>query len=161
MAEPIAEKVSSPGGTPLTTLDWTDARTRLSDSGDYLLATAAAGGRVHMVPVLGVWLEGAVCVAAGRQTRKVRDLKENRNCAITVPGPDVDIVVEGTAHVVRDAARLQRIADLFPFKYPWWHPVVREGEFRASDPQYVFAITPTVVFAFGKEDGFSATRWRF
>jgi len=163
--EPIAEELSNPGGTPLTGLDWTDARTRLSDSGDYLLATAAAGGRVHMVPVLGVWLEGAVCIATGRQTRKVRDLTENDNCAITVPGPDVDIVIEGTAHLVRDAATLQRVADLFPPKYPWWHPVVRDGEFRdpasLNDPQHVFAITPTVVFAFGKEEGFSATRWRF
>jgi nitroimidazol reductase NimA-like FMN-containing flavoprotein (pyridoxamine 5'-phosphate oxidase superfamily) len=165
--EPIAEKLSSPSGTPLTALGWADVRTRLSDSEDYLLATSAAGGRVHMVPVLGVLLEGAVCFATGRQTRKVRDLAENDNCAITVPGHDVDIVVEGTAHLVRDAARLQRVADLFPTKYPWWHPFVREGEFHdpadtsLSDPQHVFAIAPTVVFAFGKEEGFSATRWRF
>ncbi len=165
--EPIAEKLSSPAGTPLTALGWADVRTLLSDSGDCLLATSAAGGRVHLVPVLGVWLEGAVCFATGRQTRKVRDLAENDNCAITVPGHDVDIVVEGTAHLVRDAAGLQRIADLFPTKYPWWHPFVREGEFHdpadtsLSDPQHVFAIAPTVVFAFGKEKGFSATRWRF
>ena len=165
--EPIAERLSSPSGAPLTALSWADVRTRLSDSEDCLLATSGARGRVHMVPVLGVWLEGAVCFATGRQTRKVRDLAENDNCAITVPGHDVDIVVEGTAHLVRDAARLQRVADLFPTKYPWWHPFVREGEFHdpadtsLSDPQHVFAIAPTVVFAFGKEEGFRATRWRF
>ncbi|MGP4102707.1 hypothetical protein [Nonomuraea sp. KM90] len=43
----------------------------------------------------------------------------------------------------------------------------REEEFHdpadtsLSDPQHVFAVAPTVVFAFGKEEGFSATRWRF
>ncbi|MEV4178818.1 pyridoxamine 5'-phosphate oxidase family protein [Nonomuraea sp. NPDC049709] len=166
-SEPIAEKLSSPGGAPLTKLTWADVRTRLSDSENCLLATSGTGGRVHMVPVLGVWLEGAVCFSTGRQTRKARNLAENDSCAVTVPGHDVDLVVEGTAHIVRDAARLQRIADLFPAKYPWWHPIVREGEFHdpadtsLSDPQHVFAVAPTVVFAFGKEEGFSATRWRF
>ncbi|WP_433467921.1 hypothetical protein [Spirillospora sp. CA-128828] len=38
-------------------------------------------------------------------------------------------MLEGTAHLVRDADRLQRVADLSPAKYPWWHPVVRDGEF--------------------------------
>ncbi|GAA1954132.1 pyridoxamine 5'-phosphate oxidase family protein [Amycolatopsis minnesotensis] len=165
--EPSAEQLTSPGGTPLTALCWADARTRLSDSGDYLLATSTASGRVHVVPILGVWLDGAVCFASGRRTRKVRDLAENGTCAITVPGHDVDIVVEGTAHLVRDTARLHRIADLFPAKYPWWHPFVGEGGFHdpadtaLSDPQHVFAVTPAVVFAFGKENGFTATRWRF
>lgn len=166
-SEPTAEKLSSPSGTPLAALTWADARTRLSDGEDYLLATSGAGGRVHLVPVLGVWLEGAVCFSTVPQTRKARDLAENDSCAITVPGHDVDLVVEGTAHLVRDDARLRRIADLFPAKYPWWHPIVREGEFHdpadtsLSHPQHVFAIAPTVVFAFGKEEGFSATRWRF
>ncbi len=166
-SEPIAERLSSPGGAPLTALSWADVRMRLRESEDYLLATSGADGRVHMVPLLGVWLEGAVCFATRRPTRKVRNLLENDNCAITVPGHGVDLVVEGTAHLVRDSARLQLVADLFPTKYPWWHPFVREGEFHdpadisLSDPQHVFAVAPAVVFAFGQEEGFSATRWRF
>jgi nitroimidazol reductase NimA-like FMN-containing flavoprotein (pyridoxamine 5'-phosphate oxidase superfamily) len=166
-SEPIAERLSSPSGAPLTGLSWADVQRRLADSEDCLLATSGAGGRVHMVPVLGVWLEGAVCFSTRRQTRKARDLAENDNCAITVPGHDVDLVVEGTAHLVRDAAGLQRVVDLFRTKYPWWHPFVREGEFHdsadtsLSDPRHVFAVAPTVVFAFGKEERFSATRWRF
>lgn len=165
-SEPTAEQLASPSGIPLTALTWADARTRLSDSEDFLLATSGAGGRVHMVPVLAVWLEGAVCFSAIRQTRKVRDLAENDSCAITVPGHDIDLVVEGTAHLVHDTARLQRIADLFPTKYPWWHPVIRDGQFHdpadtsLTNPQHVFAVAPTVVFAFGKEKGFTATRWR-
>lgn len=165
-SEPIAEKLSSPDGTPLTALTWADARKALTDSEDYLLATSGAGGRVHLVPVLAVWLEGTICFSAIRQTRKTRDLTENDNCAITVPGHDVDLVVEGTAHLVRDTARLHLIADLFPTKYPWWHPLVREQAFHdpadttLSNPQPVFAVAPTVAFAFGKQHGFTATRWR-
>jgi nitroimidazol reductase NimA-like FMN-containing flavoprotein (pyridoxamine 5'-phosphate oxidase superfamily) len=165
--EPIAERLSSPSGTPLTTLTWADARKRVADNETYLLATSGPHGRPHVVPVLAVWLEGAVCFVTGRQARKVRDLAQNDSCAVTVPGPDIDLVLEGTAHLVRDAARLQRVADLFPAKYPWWHPLVRDGEFydpadtALSDPRHVFAVAPTMVFAFGKEKGFSATRWRF
>lgn len=166
-SEPTAEKLSSPSGVPLTSFSWADARTRLTDSGDYLLATSGADGRVHMVPVLAVWEEGAVCFVTRRQTRKARQLEKNDNCAITAPGEDADLVVEGTAKLVRDADRLQRIADLFPTKYPWWHPFVKGGEFYdpsdtgLSDPQNVFAVEPAVVFAFGKETGFSASRWTF
>ncbi|WP_279497815.1 hypothetical protein [Actinomadura rubrisoli] len=44
---------------------------------------------------------------------------------------------------------------------------MREGEFydpadtALSDPRHVYAIEPAQVLAFGKEKGFSATRWRF
>ncbi|MGR6919968.1 pyridoxamine 5'-phosphate oxidase family protein [[Actinomadura] parvosata] len=165
--EPIAEQLSSPSGTPLTTLTWADARRLVAGNETYLLATSGRDGRVHVVPVLGVWLEGAVHFNTGRQARKARDLAQNENCAVTVPGHDVDLVLEGTAHLVRDDALLERVAGLFPAKYPWWHPLVRDGKFydpadtAMSDPRHVYAVAPTMVFAFGKERGFSATRWRF
>ncbi|TDB77097.1 pyridoxamine 5'-phosphate oxidase family protein [Actinomadura sp. KC216] len=162
--EPVAERLSSPSGSPLTSLTWLDARTRIAEGEDYLVATSGPNGRVHVVPVLAVWLDGAVCFNTGRDARKARYLAHNDSCAVTVPGPDVDLVVEGTAHIMRDAGRLQRVAELFPTKYPWWHPFVQDGEFHApgdADPRHVFAVKPAVVFAFGKEKGFSATRWRF
>ncbi|MFI6393677.1 pyridoxamine 5'-phosphate oxidase family protein [Nonomuraea sp. NPDC050540] len=164
--EPAPEQLSSPRGTPLTALSWADVRTRVAGAGDYLLATTDPDGRPHVVPVLAVWLEGMVTFITFRQSRKARNLVRNNGCAITVPGPDVDLVLEGAAHLVRDAARLREVAELFPHKYPWWHPFVREGEFydpadiALSDPRHVYAMEPAQVFAFGKENGFSATRWR-
>ena len=166
-SDPILEQLSSPSGTPLTGLGWADVRTRVAEAGDFLLATTDPDGRPHVVPVLGVWLEGAVCFVTSRQSRKARNLVRNNGCAVTVPGPDVDVVLEGAAHLVRDADRLQKIADLYPVKYPWWHPFVRDGEFHdpadtaLADPRHVYAVEPAQVFAFGKEDGFTATRWRF
>ena len=165
--EPIAERLSFPRGAPLTALTWEEARTRVAAGDDYLLATTDPDGRPHVVPVLGVWLDGAVCFATFRQARKTRNLARNAGCAVTVPGHDIDLVLEGTARLVRDASQLQRVADLFPAKYPWWHPFVRDGEFYdpadtdQADPRDVFAAEPITVFAFGKEEGFSATRWRF
>ncbi|MBB5081972.1 pyridoxamine 5'-phosphate oxidase family protein [Nonomuraea endophytica] len=160
---PVPEQLSSPHGTPLTALSWADVRTRVAGAGDYLLATTDRDGRPHVVPVLAVWLEDTVCFVTFSQARKARNLTRNDGCAITVPGPEVDLVLEGTAHRVRDTDRLGQIAELFPPKYPWWHPVVRDGEFydpADTDPRHVYAVEPARVFAFGKENGFSATRWR-
>src|ERR671914_1252236 len=59
--EPTPEQLSSPRGTPLTTLSWADVQTRVAEAEDFLLATTDPDGRPHVVPVLGVWLDGAVC----------------------------------------------------------------------------------------------------
>lgn len=166
-SKPALVQLSSPRGAPLTSLSWADVRTRVAEAGDFLLATTDPGGRPHVVPVLGVWLDATVCVVTTRQARKARNLERYNGCAVTVPGHDVDLVLEGAARLVRNAATLQKVADLFPAKYPWWHPFVADGEFydpadtARSDPQHVYAVEPAQVFAFGKESGFSATRWRF
>ncbi|MFI7059666.1 pyridoxamine 5'-phosphate oxidase family protein [Kribbella sp. NPDC050124] len=165
--EPIPEQLSSPPGTPLTALTWADVQTRVAEAEDFLLATTDPDGRPHVVPVLGVSLEGTFCFVTFRRSRKTRNLERNLGCAVTVPGREVDLVLEGTAQLVRDADRLQKVADLYPAKYPWWHPFVSDGEFydpadtALNDPRHVYAVEPAQVFAFGKEHGFSASRWRF
>lgn len=165
-SEPTPEHLSSPRGTPLAALSWADVQTRVAEADDFLLATTDTDRRPHVVPVLGVWLEGTVCFVTSRRSRKARNLVRNNGCAVTVPGHEVDVVLEGTAHLVRDAARLQEVADMFPTKYPWWRPFVRDGEFHdpadtaLNDPRHVYAVEPAQVFAFGKEEGFSATRRR-
>jgi hypothetical protein len=54
---------------------------------------------------------------------------------------------------------------MFPAKYPWWHPVVRDGVFYPDgldgEPAQIYKVTPAVAFGFGKDKGFSATRWRY
>lgn len=164
MTTPTAEPLSSPRGTPLAGLSWEELQTRVAEAEDFLLATTDPDGRPHVVPVLAVSLEGTVCFVTFRQSRKTRNLVRNNGCAVTVPGDDFDFVLEGVAEPVRDADRLQKIADLYPMKYPWWHPFVRDGEFydpADTDSRQVYAVEPAQVFAFGKESGFSATRWRF
>jgi hypothetical protein len=57
------------------------------------------------------------------------------------------------------------VAELFASKYPWWHPTVRGGVFHPDGPDDppsdVYQLTPIIACGFGKEQGFSATRWRF
>jgi hypothetical protein len=163
--QPTAEPLTgASAAVPLTGLSWAAARQRLVGGDTYLLATVRPDARPHVVPVLALWLDGALHFNTGRTARKARNLAGNPHCAMTVPGDDLDLVVEGVAVKVRDEARLRQVADGFPAKYPWWHPFVRGGVFYADDagdPRDVFAVAPTVVFAFGKQKGFSATRWRF
>lgn len=164
---PTIEHLSSPRGAPLTALSWADVETRVAKAGDFLLATTDEDGRPNVVPVLAVWLDGTVCFVTARQARKARNLARNSHCTVTVPGHNVDLVLEGTAHLMRNADRLQQVADLYPAKYPWWHPFVTDGEFydpadtARTDPRLVYEVDLAQVFAFGKEEGFSATRWRF
>jgi nitroimidazol reductase NimA-like FMN-containing flavoprotein (pyridoxamine 5'-phosphate oxidase superfamily) len=163
--QPTAEQLTgTSAAVPLTGLSWAAARRRLAGGDTYLLATVRPDGQPHVVPVLGVWLDGALHFNTGRTARKARNLAGNPRCVVTVAGDDLDLVVEGVAMKVREEARLQQVAAGFPSKYPWWHPFVHDGVFYADDagdPRDVFAVAPTVVFAFGKQEGFSATRWRF
>ncbi len=163
--QPTAERLTGfPAGVPLTGLTWAAARKRLAEGDTYLLATVRPDARPHVVPPLAVWLDAALHFNIGRTARKAKNLAGNPHCVVTVPGDDVDLVVEGVAVKVSDGAKLRQVADGFPTKYPWWRPTVRDGVFYADDagdPRDIFAVAPTVVFAFGKEKGFSATRWRF
>ena len=77
------------------------------------------------------------------------------------------LVVEGEAATVRDEAKLQRVADVYATKYEW-HVTVRDGAFdadgapTAGPPPYdVYAVSPTMIFGFGEDESFNATRWRF
>jgi hypothetical protein len=77
-------------------------------------------------------------------------------------------VVEGLAEKVRDAGRLQRVANAHASTYDW-HVTVRAGAFHdtegaptAGPPPYeVYVVTPTSAFGFGTDESFGATRWGF
>jgi nitroimidazol reductase NimA-like FMN-containing flavoprotein (pyridoxamine 5'-phosphate oxidase superfamily) len=161
--EPVAEQPLSPPNVPLTA--WTDVRRRLEEGDTYLLATVRPDARPHIVPVLAVWLDGALYFNARETTRKAKNLAYNSHCVMTVGDDTFDLVVEGEAAKVSDETMLHRVAGLFASKYPWWHPTVRDGVFYPDSldapPSDVYKVTPTIAFGFGKEKGLSATRWRF
>jgi hypothetical protein len=71
------------------------------------------------------------------------------------------VVVEGTAALVTDPARLQQLAALWKSKLDWDFEVTDNG---FCDPAgrlgLVFGVTPAKVLAFGKNP-YSQTRYRF
>ena len=167
MAEknPTAElqpQFSSPGATPTA---WTAARQQLEAAQIYWLSTVRPNGRPHVTPLFAVWLEDALYFCTGADERKAKNLVQNAHCILTT-GCNVvtglDLVVEGEAVQISDAARLQRVADGYLAKYDW-HYTVRDGGFEGDEGNValVYEVAPTTVFGFGKGESFSQTRWRF
>jgi hypothetical protein len=152
-------------GTSVT--PWEEVRKHLEKADTYLLSTGRPDGRPHLVPVLGLWHDGAIYFCASPASRKAMNLVRNSYCAIAADSHDSHLVVEGVAAKVCDKARLDLVAGLYASKYDW-HVIVRDGAFygdgapTAGPPPYeVFEVNPTIVFAFGNDESFSPTRWRF
>jgi nitroimidazol reductase NimA-like FMN-containing flavoprotein (pyridoxamine 5'-phosphate oxidase superfamily) len=164
--EPVAERpVSVDDARPLPA--WAEARRHLEEADTYWLATVRPDGQPHVMPLLAVWLDGALYFCAGATTRKARNLARDSRCVLTAAGDKLHLVVEGTAAKVRDEARLWRVAAVYASKYEW--PVtVRDGAFYADGaptagppPYEVYEVAPTMAFAFGTDESLGATRWRF
>jgi hypothetical protein len=102
-----AETISSDGGPPR---QWAETRMHLERSSTYWLATMRPEGGHHLVPVLAVWVDGALHFAASDTTRKAKDLEADSRCVLAVAGDGLDLVVEGRAAQVSDEATLRRVA---------------------------------------------------
>jgi nitroimidazol reductase NimA-like FMN-containing flavoprotein (pyridoxamine 5'-phosphate oxidase superfamily) len=148
---------------------WQAVREHLEEStATYWLATVRPDGRPHVRPILAVWVAGGLYFCAGENTRKAKNLALKTHCAVTVEQEPLDLVVEGTAAKVRDAATLQRVADAYASVYEW-HVTVRDGAFHDTEgaptagppPHDVYEVTPTTAFGFGLDESFSSTRWAF
>jgi hypothetical protein len=128
-------------------------------------------GRPHVVPLIAVWLDGALYFATGQGERKAKNLATNTQVTITTGrnsfAEGLDIVVEGEAMVVRDDGKRRRVADAFVAKYGegWRFPMEGGGIL-------VFEVTPTGAFGFGRGEvraggpwvagaRYNQTRWRF
>jgi nitroimidazol reductase NimA-like FMN-containing flavoprotein (pyridoxamine 5'-phosphate oxidase superfamily) len=165
--EPLsAEAMVTGAATPTS---WATAWGHLEGaSATYWLATVRSNGVPHVMPVLAVWVDGRLFLCAGKGTRKAKNLALNARCVVTVEAEPIDLVVEGEAAKVRDAATLRRVADAYASTYDW-HVTVRDGGFHdtegaptAGPPPYdVYEVMPTVAFGFGTDETFVPTRWRF
>jgi hypothetical protein len=164
MGEPRAARPHMPGygiagpasGTGL--LPWSWAVERLTGSHDYWLATAGSSGQPHVMPVWGVWLDGAVWFSSGLRSRKARNLADRPACTLTTDDAQQPVVLEGTAARVTDREALREFAAASDAKYDTDYGV----EFYDPAVNGVWRVAP--VWAFGLvQDDFtgSPTRWTF
>ncbi len=148
--------------------EWTQASKVLADGQWYWLSTVGPDGDAHTVPILCVMADDALWFVAGPKSRKARNLAANASCAIGHLAESMHLTAEGTAQVVRDDGKLERIRDAYADKYQWT-VTVRDGRFDAEygaptagpPPFDVYEMTPRVVFGFGVDPSFSPTRWTF
>ena len=160
-------------GDPSAT--WDDIQRLLADAQLYWIITVRRDGRPHAVPLVGVWQNGTFAFCTGRDEQKQRNLDANPQVAVTTgttgaSGWDSgkEVVVEGTAVRVTDAADLQALAEAWFAKYGNdWRFEVRGEEFvevsnsggGTEGGAWVYRVKPTNVIAFGGAHG--QTTYRF
>jgi general stress protein 26 len=162
--EPTAELndgFSEPGAAARP---WTEVAGVLSETEMFWLSTVRRDGRPHVTPLPAIWLDGTLHFCAGSHEQKAKNLQANPGCVLAAGANQfragLDVVVEGTAVLVTDPARLQRLAALWKSELDWDFEVT-DGGFRdpAGRLGLVFGVTPAKVLAFGKNP-YSQTRYR-
>ena len=154
------------------TLPWSrphDALANIDPSENitWFLGTVGSDRRPHAAGVGALWDEGDIYLVSGPGTRKSKHLAANPACSISVRLPGLDLVFEGTATRVTDAATLERLASRY--RDGGWEATVDGDAFTAPysapsagpPPWYLYRFTYDTVFGVAGEEPHGATRWRF
>jgi hypothetical protein len=119
-----------------------------------------------VTPVGVVQLDGVWYFNSGPQTRKSRNIAADPRCVISIATHPFDLVIEGSADRVADAAELRTVAEAFA-KNGW--PARVEGDALTAEysapsagppPWHVYRIRPATVFAFGTAEPYGATKFQ-
>ena len=111
-----------------------------------------AAARPHVMPVWGVWVDGAFYFSTGRTSRKGQNLAVNPMCTVTNDDGKEAVIVEGRARLVETPGELEKVAAAYKKKY-------KMDPRSMGEP--IFKVEPAKVFAFiEKSFPKSATRWR-
>jgi Pyridoxamine 5'-phosphate oxidase len=178
--EPVSEQPLIPDASATP---WSKALERLENPEKYRtywLATVRPDRRPHVMPLLGLWLDGRFYFLTGESTRRGKNLMRDGQCVLSVGSqtiPALDLVLEGKATKVTDEAELRLVAEAYASKMGWPLEVRDRAVFgpsapTAGPPPYaVFELTPTTVFGLpgvtgtdeegGFERSLTPTRWRF
>jgi hypothetical protein len=139
-------------------LPWSWAEERLTASRNYWVASRWPDGRPHVMPVWGLWIDGAFWFSSSLGSRKVRNLAADPRCVVTTENAEEPVIVEGTAEVVTDPGALARMLALENAKY------ATDYSIELLDPAVNATIRVRPSWAFGLvEEDFtgSPTRWDF
>jgi nitroimidazol reductase NimA-like FMN-containing flavoprotein (pyridoxamine 5'-phosphate oxidase superfamily) len=110
--QPTASHLHLPPGygESSSLIAWDAVRQRLADAKHYWLATTRPDGRPHVVPVDGIWLDGAWYFGGHPNTVHQRNLRTNQQIAVHLDDATAVVVVEGRAEWItpsgKDAKRL-------------------------------------------------------
>ena len=173
--QPVTELDPRFSGEDATARPWSEAIAHLEKAEVFWLSTVRPDGRPHVTSLLAIWLDGALYFSTGPTERKAKNIAQNAHCILTTGcnalNQGFDLVVEGKAMRVTEAAKLQSVADLYESKYgsDWRYAVHDEALYHAPEgsegendsPAFVYEVAPTTAFGFGKGEPFSQTRWRF
>jgi hypothetical protein len=123
--DPIAEPISLPAGygTATTTMDWAAVTARLEEAPRYWLVTTRRDGRAHVVPVDGLWLEGAWWYGGSPDTLHQRNLEHDRRVVVHLEDTMAAVILEGSIEKVPPSPELtERLMAASKAKYGYTPP---------------------------------------
>jgi hypothetical protein len=163
----------------LPTVDWRTILEKLADGSPpdpdapnartTWLTTLNGDGSPHVTAVGAIWLQDTFWFQTGPKTRKARNVERNPRCSIALSIRGADVVVEGDAVRVTDAAALTRAAQAWaeggwpaePDPSGAGITAPFNGPSQGPPPWNVYRIEPrSAIVALGAEPG-GLTRFRF
>jgi hypothetical protein len=157
LRQPTTELDSRYSSEGAAAFPWADAVAILGNAEIFWLATVRPEGRPHVTPLIGAWIDDAFYFYTGKGERKQMNLEANKSVVVTTGCNSyysgIDIVLEGDAVITTDQAIFAKIAEQYRKKYDW--------DFAPDEKAEVYRVAPATVFAFGKGEPFSQTRYRF
>ena len=134
------------------------------------LSTVNDDGSPHVTGVGSVFVEGTFWIVSGLGVRKGRNMRRDPRVALSLTVPGIDLVVEGRAELVTDAATVARLAEHYRTNEGW--PAVPDASgtaftapFSAPSagpaPWHLFRVEVTSAHAVKAVDPGGAMRWRF
>jgi hypothetical protein len=133
----------------------------------WFLGTVRADGRPHAAGVGALWHGDELYFTSGPGTRKSRDLAADPACTLSTKLEGIDVVFEGEAVRITDAATLRTIAA--QYREGGWPAEVEDDAFTAPysapsagpPPWHLYRLKFHTVFGVATAEPHGATRWRF
>lgn len=97
-------------------LEWRWADARLSASRNYWIASTSPDGRPSVVPVWGVWVDGAVYFGTNSQSRKAQNLERDPRVVVHLESGDDVVILHGE---IERFVLTDPIADAYSEKYDY------------------------------------------
>ncbi|OHT88624.1 pyridoxamine 5'-phosphate oxidase family protein [Mycobacteroides saopaulense] len=148
------QRFSEPGASAPA---WTDVSDLLAAAELYWISTVRADGSPHVTPLVGIWQQESFVFCTGPAEQKARNLEANAAVAVATGistwNDGHDVVVEGTAERVLDAAALRSVADAYFEKYGEdWKFTPSDGGFGEDDQfAVVYKVVASKVLSFTKK----------
>ncbi len=142
-------------------LPWSWAEQRLKKSHNYWISTVTPGKppTPHTMVIWALWQDGRVLFSTGSNSRKARNLAQNKKCVVCTEHAQEAIVVEGIAEIADLAAR-RKFLPAYEKKYKFDMGKMKDDILSMKEP--IFSVRPQVVFALWEEHFQSkSTRWKF
>jgi nitroimidazol reductase NimA-like FMN-containing flavoprotein (pyridoxamine 5'-phosphate oxidase superfamily) len=151
---PVVSRPHIPGyGIPETDdglMEWGDVEARLTESKHYWFATTSPGGKPHVNPIWGVWMNGVLYSGGGPDVRWAKNLDAEPRIAVHLEDGEKVVILEGRAERTssEDDEEVVAVKAAYKTKYDFDHPAP------------FWRITPALAFSWTRFDK-DPTRFKF